>query len=371
MRAPERSFLRDRFELGRAGATTNLPSMEGLRGLAGLLTFFVHYASLLVPWLPAATPAAGVSKALHDVGNSGVDLFFVLSGYLIYGMLLARPQPFARFMARRIQRIYPAFLAVFALYVVLSFVFPAENKIPAPWTAGASYLLANLLLLPGVFAIEPLITVAWSLSYEMFFYLVIPLVVAAFGLRARTRAWRVTFFAAVLLAASLGIALLGGHHRMLLFGAGILLYEALPAREVPTPASGIGLTGLCVALAAALLVVSGAPAKVLQNLVQAGGFFLLCLCCFRAQDGWLARAFSWTPIRWIGNMSYSYYLLNGLVLKGASVALPRVLPAGFQSGALWPALLLPMVAATLLVSAVFFLAVERPLSLARHAPGRR
>ena len=66
---------------------------------------------------------------------------------------------------RRVQRIYPVFLVVFAIYIMLSFIFPSESKLPEGYVEIVKYILQNLLLLPGVFNIEPLITVAWSLSY--------------------------------------------------------------------------------------------------------------------------------------------------------------------------------------------------------------
>lgn len=72
---------------------------------------------------------------------------------------MTREQHFTDFMARRIRRIYPAFLMVFAVYCALSFVFPRESRIPHDAPLG--YLAANLLL-PGLFPIRPMITVAWS-----------------------------------------------------------------------------------------------------------------------------------------------------------------------------------------------------------------
>jgi peptidoglycan/LPS O-acetylase OafA/YrhL len=135
--------------------------MEGLRGFAVFLVFLVHYVTLVEPWVAASPHLAVLISALHGIGTTGVDLFFVLSGYLIYGSLISRPQGFARFMTRRVIRIYPAFTVVLAVYVALALVFPSESKIPTPATAGLIYLLQNFLLLPGLFAIEPLITVAW------------------------------------------------------------------------------------------------------------------------------------------------------------------------------------------------------------------
>ena len=193
------SWLAERFELERGGTAHHLRPMEGLRGLAVALVFGVHFSTLSTPWQTAGWDRVALD-ILHTIGNAGVDLFFVLSGYLIYGHLMRRPPPFAAYMARRIQRIYPAFLAVFLLYLLLAWRMPDAGKLPDDGSLGG-YLLANLLLLPGVFPIEPLITVAWSLSYEMFFYLVMPLIIAVLALRRRGPDARLVTLAAVTAAA--------------------------------------------------------------------------------------------------------------------------------------------------------------------------
>src|SRR5436190_1360053 len=92
------------FELGPAEADRLLP-MEGLRGLAVTLVFFVHFGAQLGQTLGVPLPALGA--ALQQLGHAGVDLFFILSGTLIYGALLRRPRPFLGFLARRVQRLYP------------------------------------------------------------------------------------------------------------------------------------------------------------------------------------------------------------------------------------------------------------------------
>ena len=120
------------FELSRGGESHNVRAMEGLRGFAVALVFLTHYASLSAPWVGDGSPLAALLDAVHAIGNAGVDLFFVLSGYLIYGSLIGREQSYARFMRRRVVRIYPAFTAVFLLYVALSLLSPEAGKIPAP-----------------------------------------------------------------------------------------------------------------------------------------------------------------------------------------------------------------------------------------------
>lgn len=359
------NWLTDRFELSRSDGAHNIRPMEGLRGFAVFLVFLVHYVTLASPWLSDAAAMQVFARSLHTIGNTGVDLFFVLSGYLIYGSLISRHQPFSRFMSRRIQRIYPAFLVVFVTYVLLSFAFPSESKIPTGASAGLIYLVANLLLLPGLFPIEPMITVAWSLSYEMFYYLVIPSIIAIFRLRNRSATCRALFFMATAGAISAWCLAFGGHIRLIMFIAGVLLYEAIDSQWAPTPSSHWGLAALVVGLGSTLIPLQGSTGAVLKVNILCICFFALCLACFRDPAAWLPRAFSWTPLRWLGNMSYSYYLLHGLALKAGFLALSKVLPAdNFGSWFFW-ALLPPMLVLTLLPSGALFLLVERPLSLAR------
>jgi peptidoglycan/LPS O-acetylase OafA/YrhL len=74
-------WLKNRFELSRGGDAHNMRSMEGLRGFAVFLVFLVHYASLVNPWIDGNRDVLVFSNALHVIGNAGVDLFFVLSGF--------------------------------------------------------------------------------------------------------------------------------------------------------------------------------------------------------------------------------------------------------------------------------------------------
>ena len=356
-------WLAQKFELSRGGSELNVRPMEGLRGFAVFLVFLVHYVTLVEPWINWQPAVLGLARALHTIGNAGVDLFFVLSGYLIYGSLISRKQEFTRFMARRVKRIYPAFLVVFAVYVVLSFLFKGESKIPDSPFFAILYLAENLLLLPGIFPVTPLITVAWSLSYEMFFYLAIPLVIALFNLRQRSPAWRTGFFVVAASGMALSAAAFGGPIRLVMFVSGILLHEAMEGNAVPSPPNALALFILVLGLSSTLIPARGTASSALAASILFCTFFVLCLACFRDTSGWLSRAFSCTPLRWLGNMSYSYYLVHGLALKAAFLALAFALPATNQFGWLFWALLPVMFALTLIPSAALFLAVEKPFSL--------
>jgi exopolysaccharide production protein ExoZ len=343
--------------------------MEGLRGFAVFLVFLVHFVTFVRPLMPAGSGILVLATSLHTIGNTGVDLFFVLSGYLIYGSLISRRQNFLRFMSRRIQRIYPAFIAVFAIYVLLSFVLPEQGKLPAAIAERVIYLIQNFLLLPGIFRIEPIIAVAWSLSFEMFYYLAIPLVVALFRLRERTTGFRVTFFLSIALATALYCAVNGGHVRLIMFISGILLYEAMKSPRVPAPHGLFALLVLAAGLLCTLFTGPGSGGSVLKISTLFVTFLILCLTCFRNPSGWLPSAFAWTPLRWLGNMSYSYYLLHGLTLKAGFLALSKVLPGASHGAWLFWVLLLPMFALTVVTASALFLWVERPFSLAPRKVG--
>jgi peptidoglycan/LPS O-acetylase OafA/YrhL len=159
-----------------------LPALDGLRGIAILLVFFYHYAG----GLPDRVP----SGPLHLVGMffafgwSGVDLFFVLSGFLITGILFDTqndPHYYRNFYARRVLRIFPPFYLLALVYLLLTPVLGAHWR----WLH-LSYLLylgfPFALIWPTLMQISPLVLTnhLWSLCAEEQFYLIWPWTVAQF-----------------------------------------------------------------------------------------------------------------------------------------------------------------------------------------------
>jgi exopolysaccharide production protein ExoZ len=333
-----------------------LLAMEGMRGVAVLLVFCVHYHALFQRYLADASAPMRVSRYVGTVGHAGVDLFFVLSGFLIYGATIRRAAPFGRFMRRRVQRIYPTFLAVLSLYLVLTVLFPAQSKIPRAVVPAAGYLIANVLLLPGLFAIEPIITVAWSLSYEFFYYLALPLLVAALGMRHWRRGSRAAFFLALFAVVVASPPWIGGaRSRMGLFIPGIALVLAvagLATASMLRPTSGVRLD-------LDLGFLHGAS---LRLLLLGPSFFLLTLYAF-ARAGALRRAMEWRPLRYLGNMSYSYYLLHGVTLTAVGLVAMRLAPPAPGRAVVFLALLPLALIATFVSSTGLFLLVEKPYSL--------
>lgn len=389
MNIPE--VLRKLYEVG--DERQRLLSMEGMRGVAVLLVFFVHYDALYGGYLSAGSVLSGVSHFMGDIGNTGVDLFFVLSGYLIYGVVLRKKTPYLKFMGRRIERIYPTFLAVLLIYFLLCGLVPAENKIHGSFLSASAYVIANVLLLPGIFRITPIVTVAWSLSYEFFFYFSIPLLVWATGMRNWKRSWRVTFFVA-LWAAYLfyAFSVPDSQVRLLMFVAGILLYEAMDSpwitRALSRPGEILAIAVFLGSLVFAFLYdaraqwfsflpgmyagrsllpgISGfqGPYKVIALSISCP---LLAIYSFRF-EGWLKKVLSGDLLRYLGNMSYSYYLIHGLALHGVAVLAYHFLPLQ-RSGTVIYLCLLPVgFAFTWIVSTGLFLAVEKPFSLKRKRP---
>src|SRR5438552_18698600 len=89
---------------------SHLPALDGLRGVAIFMVLVFHFWQSL-PNLHLS-PTAQRALSLLSIGQKGVDLFFVLSGFLITGILLrtkSRPRYFRNFYARRALRIFPLY----------------------------------------------------------------------------------------------------------------------------------------------------------------------------------------------------------------------------------------------------------------------
>jgi peptidoglycan/LPS O-acetylase OafA/YrhL len=161
----------------------HIPALDGLRGCAILAVLLLHLTSALAA--PAGAPAR-VAKQVFSAGWVGVDLFFVLSGFLITGILAdARETPhrFRTFYLRRALRILPLYYG----FVLLLFVVPPLVKAPAYTTPPADQL-PYWLYLQNFWPLDnralDLAAHLWSLAIEEQFYLVWPAVV--FTLSART-----------------------------------------------------------------------------------------------------------------------------------------------------------------------------------------
>lgn len=149
---------------GRAPARDLLLGLQAARGIAALLVVLFHAPTLLsLPQYLGYAPLAGWFR----FGHAGVDFFFVLSGFIImhtHGEDIGRPERLQRYARRRASRIYPVYWVVCALLLVMA-LFSADRAAElTPW-----HVLASLLLIPH--GQEPFLRVAWTLQYEMLFYI--------------------------------------------------------------------------------------------------------------------------------------------------------------------------------------------------------
>jgi peptidoglycan/LPS O-acetylase OafA/YrhL len=349
--------------------------MEGLRGLAALLVVFVHFDALFRDFF-----APGTLRNVLDIagrfGHAGVDVFFLLSGFLIYGMVFHGKTGYWHYLIRRAHRLYPTLLFVLAIYIAISLAMPQYSKILSGAGEAAGYIVKNVFMLPGMLDIPPLVTVAWSLSYEWFFYITIPLVIATLGMR-RWQSWqRIVLFlmaaGALVFLAAIGVKV---RLRLIMFCSGIVLWESASFLKVGSRVKEWGEPIAIVAFAVNLLalgVIGRGPTSLLLNQVSQfyavslfiTGFFLALYSMFF--DGILCRCFCWPWLRWLGNISYSYYLIHGLTLKSVRFAFDRFQWHGPLSSWSAVALLAGCLAATLCCASVLYLAIERPLSFRRR-----
>ncbi|CAH0351381.1 hypothetical protein SPH9361_01578 [Sphingobium sp. CECT 9361] len=140
---------------------------HGLRGLAAVMVLFAHILGGTAKHIYADVPAyvEGI-KAPWYLGTFGVELFFVISGFVIFPSTLRYlPREFA---LRRFFRLYPLFFALSLIFIALNAGTNAYPKINSVETVVAGLLFLNLFT-----GTEQLTPNAWSLTYEVMFYILV------------------------------------------------------------------------------------------------------------------------------------------------------------------------------------------------------
>ncbi len=322
----------------RAGgaAATYRPDIDGLRAIA--ITYVVLYH-------------AGV-RAL-GAGFVGVDVFFVISGYLIGGIILREARAgtfgFAAFYARRARRILPALLLVVAVTVALGCVLlPTEDLRHLGATAGESLVAVSnfkFWLRTNYFTLDartdPLL-MTWSLGVEEQFYLLTPAFLLVV-MRWRRDAVRSALLA--LSAVSLGswvyltatapeaaFYLLPPRAWELAAGA-LLAVSAAEHSGRPAPtwhAHAEGVAGIAMLLASATLFDDSAPASLFAVPLSVLGAVLV----IRAPGSLVNRGvLSSAPFRLVGLVSYSWYLWHWPLMAYLRVVSGADPPRGALLGA--------------------------------------
>jgi peptidoglycan/LPS O-acetylase OafA/YrhL len=186
-----------RFSRGVEAAAGSLLSIQVLRAIAALAVTVDHMSREFGLKLHAAAP---IPPSVAAYGGAGVDLFFVISGFI---MVYASDRLFgqrggpAHFAMRRCVRIIPLYWA--ASVILLAFVLRRYPDL-ASADLSPSSIAASFLFIPWAKpdgTIQPLHAVGWTLNYEMFFYLVFSVALLA---PRRAAVFAVTGFFAVLVA---------------------------------------------------------------------------------------------------------------------------------------------------------------------------
>ncbi|MFA6264151.1 MAG: acyltransferase [Pseudolabrys sp.] len=390
-----------------------LAGIEGLRAAAALSVMLGHFNLHLVP----GEMIPPLARHLLNVAGQGLTLFFVLSGFLLFGPFLTaaaqrRPFDVSRYFANRFLRIYPAYVTIFLIVACglgLAYMSPIAAANTGAEGVGETVgrmtdvgaILANVFLVHTLtpWTIKTGLGVSWSLTAEICFYLLLPvLAVAAVRLSGR---WGLSRAAIVISVAMIVVGLLCRTiGNMQVHGdAAAQFYQqwggtwlAVYLRSILCQADLFGL-GMLAAVGyrhsltlsaheARLrfrrwLYVAAAAAAVLTRIEYEFGFAMffaaiVLIVTTETASGrpqWLVKLVEWHPIRWIGVISYSFYLWHLPVIWGVHKWLldgsrPHTLPLVLLSFA---AVLL----VTIGLSAITYLAVERPALLLKTRPARK
>ncbi|BDZ42879.1 acyltransferase [Paraoerskovia sediminicola] len=330
------------------------PDVEGLRAIAVGSVLLYHAGILLVPG-----------------GFIGVDIFFVLSGFLITGLLVRELETtgrvsLPRFYARRVKRLLPAASLVLVVTSALTWAFGSV----VDWrTFGYDIVGAATYVVNWLFAAQSVDYLAegtgaspvqhfWSLAVEEQYYIVWPLLLIVVALIVRRRQGAhlrptmavalaivvvPSFVASVLwTATSPTEAFFVTPTRLWELGVGafVAIGTRLWSRIPPAVAALVGWLGLATLATGALLLNAELPWPGAWALVPTLGTAAVIVAGFSLGRGAPAHLLGWAPLVWIGGLSYSLYLWHWPLLiaaeniwgelgqkKGLLVVLLAVIPA--------------------------------------------
>lgn len=341
-----------------------MPALDGIRGLAVLAVVAFH------------------ANAALTGGYLGVDLFFVLSGYLITSILLREVESSGRidlraFWVRRARRLLPALLVLMPAIAVYARVWAAPGELAglrADALATLGYVANWRAIYSGksyweIFQAPSPLEHTWSLAIEEQFYVVWPLVVALLLVRLRRTRRTLLVVSAGLALASAALMLLlwhpertsrvymGSDTRAAAILAGVVLATVLApgTRLRPGAVRALDLAGLASAVG---LGVAWAKLEGESRFLYHGGFWLtelaalVLIACAVVPTSLVARALSLRPLVFVGTISYGVYLWHwpvDVVLTPERVHVPPLALAALR------------VAVTFAIALASYYAVERPI----------
>ncbi len=309
---------------------SRLDSLTSLRFFAAAM-IVIHHAHLAFPWI----------GDVH-IFSQAVSFFFVLSGFVL---TYAHPQlrtlaDIRLFLVARIARIFPAHIA--AMFIGLVLV-PAIF-LPQIASSSGAILIAQLFLVQSwipsreyFFALNP---VSWSISTEMFFYCCFPLFI-----RSWTRSWRYDWIGKLLLCSGLTVTMIAVAStipaamdycttispitRLFEFVLGMFVAQLWIRYRSQVQLSSISATLIevgCFVLLVAWVTKEAALTMQPENsqhnaflslFIGAGNASIFCALIFlmALQRGLLSKLLASRPLVWLGEISYSIYLLHYVILE--------------------------------------------------------
>ena len=340
------------LQVQSAVARNYRPDIDGLRALAVLPVVLGH-----------------ASVRGFSGGFVGVDIFFVISGYLITGILVrdlaAGRYSIAEFYRRRILRIFPVLFAVLATstLVAIGYLLPTE-LVRYAGSLGATTLFSSNILFyseSGYFDAasntKPLLH-TWSLAVEEQFYILWPLLLAWIGasrmtlLRLTVAAICMASFVASILFLNINPSatfyLLPTRACELALGAMLALTgNPIRNRWVNDLLGALGLAAILTSiwLYDEMMLFPGAAAA-----LPCGGALLLLMT--GASGGWVSRLFSLSPAVFVGKISYSLYMWHWPVIVFAKIA--------FLQNGLTPQMQVIEIGVSFLLAVLSWKFIERP-----------
>ncbi len=325
------------------------PDVDGLRAVAVLAVLGYHA-------FPGAMPG----------GFAGVDVFFVISGFLITGIILddlkAGRFTLAGFYWRRIRRIFPALILVLAAVLLLGWqvLLPDEFRALGKHVAAGAGFVSNIALWreAGYFdaaaELKPLLHL-WSLGIEEQYYLLWPLALMLFF--RRSLLWLIVAVAAVSFA--LNVAMVGGHAKAAFFLPATRFWELLTGAllayaPVSRPSHIRGLLGAALVAAGLALLNADRAFPGWWALLPVAGTALVISA---GPSAWVNRTIlSRRAVVYIGLISYPLYLWHWPLLAYARIVHDGEAPVGVRCA---------LLALSVVLAMLTFEMIEKPIRRAR------
>ncbi|RYH00162.1 MAG: acyltransferase [Alphaproteobacteria bacterium] len=296
-----------------------IPCLDGMRAISILAVIYAHAIRT------QGFPAFPGMNALGDLGNLGVRVFFVISGFLITYLLLKESDRYGRislkdFYRRRIIRIFPAFYG----YLLVVAILALAGFIAMEW---ADFGYAAVYLINFVEKKSWAVAHLWSLSVEEQFYLLWPTLIALLGWRRSVWLAVGTVLAAPLLRIAWWYLL--SEHQHLATKAFPTVCDAIATgcvlaclRDMLTASKLYGrfASSLGFLLVPAAILISNVlafhtrPDYLVGQTVRNVGIALCLDWCLRYPKSRVGILLNLRPVVWLGTLSYSFYLWQQLFL---------------------------------------------------------